>query len=443
MKAWIILLVAVSVAAAAQMEAESETVTLEEAVEIALVRHPDVEMARAGADAVKGMIREVRAQALPEVDLFADALRSRDPSLLNSSGLDKFPEELRNALIPEAVNFYSYGVSVRQPVYTAGKVGIALRLASMEAEGSLVDIDRAEQDLALDVVNAYYDLLWTERYKLQVLETQEQRRLHAEMARTRFENGVATEVDVLRSEVAVSNGMPQVVRADNAIRQARSLLNYYLVRPVDYPTRVVGEFQETSWEGWDLEELMGEAHRRRPELLRLRIDEQSAETQIDLAKAENRLSVDFVGAYGLISRQPTNLVDRLYGRWNLGLSLTLPVFDGFKRSGMVWQATANQRAARLEREKTEQQIRLAIQQGLDEIRAAQGTIAAARTNIEQAEKVLEMTQNNYKFGAATTLDIVDAQTALSQAQINLLLGLRDYWVTRASLMWTAGREPWE
>jgi len=443
MRFWTVLLVAVSLPASAQVGTEPETVTLEEAVAIALARHPDVETARTAAEGLQGRIREVRAQALPEVDLFADATRSRDPSLLNASGLDKFPEELRNALVPEPVNLYDYGVRVSQPVYTAGRVGTALRLASVEAEGALTDIDRAEQDLALEVVKAFYALLGTERYRTQVMETQEQRELHAEMARTRFENGVATEVDVLRSEVAVANGMPEVVRAENAIRQARAQLNYYLVRPVDFPTQVSGEFQESQWEELDLEALMLDAERRRPDLLRMRIAEQSAATQLELAKAENRMSVDFNAAYGLVAREPRNLLDRLYSRWNVGLSFTLPIFDGFQRSGMIWQATANQRTARLEREKAEQQVRLGIQQGLDELRATQETVAAARANIEQAERVLEMTQANYQFGAATTLDIVDAQTALSEARTNLLRGLHDYSVARANLLWTVGREPWQ
>jgi outer membrane protein TolC len=121
----------------------------------------------------------------------------------------------------------------------------------------------------------------------------------------------------------------------------------------------------------------------------------------------------------------------------------LPVFDGFKRSGMVWQATAAERTARLEREKLEQQICLAIQQGFDELKAASETIAAAQANVAQAEKVLGMMQSNYKYGAAITLDIVDAQTAVSVARSNLLRGLHDYAVARATLRWSGGQTPWE
>ena len=443
MRLWFLLALAVCVPAAAQQAAEKETVTVEEAVRLAIDRHPDVGKARAASDVLKGKIREVRAQALPDVSIVADGTRTRDPGLLNSSGIDKFPPELRDALIPTAINVFDYSVNLKQPLYTAGKVGTALRLASVEAEGALVDVDRAEQDLALGVVKAYYALLWAERDKELVAATQAQRKLHAEMARTRFKNGVATEVDVLRSEVAVANGAPELVRADNAIRQARALLNYYMVRPIDFPTRTSAEFPEKPWEESSVDALFQEAARGRPELHRLRIAEQSAAAQFQLAKAENRMRVDATAGYGIVSRLPKNLVDPLYRRWNVGVSFTLPVFDGFKRSGMMEQAAANQKATHLERERVEQQVRLGLQQGGDDLKAARETITAARTNIEQAERVLTMTQDNYRFGAATTLDIVDAQTAVTVARTNLLSGQHDYSIARANLLWTLGKRPWE
>jgi len=422
---------------------DSAALTLKEAVQIALQRHPDVEKARAAADVLKGRIREVRAQAFPEVNFTSNVLRWRDPSLLNASGLDKFPAELRDALVPSGVNLFDYSLSIKQPLYTAGKVGTALQLAKTEAEGAAIDIDRAKQDLALEVVKAFHGLLWAEHARDLAAETQQQRKQHAEMARTRFRNGVATEVDVLRSEVNVANGAPELVRVENAIRQSRALLNFYLVRPIDFPTRAIGKFEEKTWEPKDLTKLTEQAINNRPELLRLRINERTAETLFDLARAESRMRLDFNSSYGIMSRLPENLFDKLYSRWAVGVNFTLPVFDGFRRSGLVAQAAASERTARLERQRNEQQVGLAVQQGLDELTAARETIQSARANVGQAERVLSMTQNNYKYGAATTLDIVDAQTALSVSRTNLLRGLFDYSMARAQLLWVLGKPPWE
>jgi outer membrane protein TolC len=423
--------------------AEPETVTLGEAVKLALERHPDVGKAKAGAEVLKGRIREVRAQALPDIAINGGWNRMRDPSFLNSPSFDQFPKELVDALNPTGANIFLYSLSVKQPLYTAGKVGTALKLASVEAEGAVAEIDRAQQDLAVDVVRAYYSLMWAERYQELVAETERQRKAHLDMARTRFENGVATEVDVLRSEVALANIEPELLRAQAAIRQARALLNYYLVRPIDAPTRVAGRFEDKPWDEFELAELEKEAIRRRPEMDRLRVAERSSGVMLDLARAESRLRADFSSEYGIMSRLPKNLFNDRFVRWSFGVNFTLPVFDGFRRSGMVSQAVANQRAARLEREKLEQQVRLSIQQGLDEITATRETVRAALANVRQAEKVLEMMQANYQHGAATTLDVVDAQTALSTARTNLLRGLHDSSVARANMRWTLGRTPWE
>ncbi len=256
MKAWCltILLFALVLSAAPAGLATQDwgPVTLEEAVRIAIDRHEDVGKARAAAEALKARVREVRSQALPEIQIVSDAMRWRDPSLLNASGLDKFPEELRSALVPSGVNAFDYSVTFKQLLFAQGRVGKALRLASIEAEGSQTEIDRAQQDVALGTVRAFYDLLWAERYRTLVAETQDQKTLHAEMARARYEHGVATEVDVLRSQVAVANGAPDLVRADSGIKQARALLNYYLGRPLDFATQLAGDFQEKPWDGSDI-----------------------------------------------------------------------------------------------------------------------------------------------------------------------------------------------
>ena len=107
-----LLLASVIVPRAAASEVEA--VTLAEAVELALKRHPDVEKARVAADILKARIREVRAQALPDIAVNSSFTRWRDPSLLNASGLDKFPAELRDALVPSAVNLFDYHIAFKQ-----------------------------------------------------------------------------------------------------------------------------------------------------------------------------------------------------------------------------------------------------------------------------------------------------------------------------------------
>lgn len=428
---------------AAQELSEKPALTLQEAVALALERNPQVLIAREQVPALEGKIREVRAEALPFLSLNSSALRWRDPAFLNSASFDEIPEEFRNALTVKGANLFDYNLRVTQPVYTSGKVGTALKIASLEAEGVTVDVARAEQELRLRVVRAFYDLLLSDRLLVVARQTVEQREQHLEMARRRYEAGVATEVDVLRSQVSLANAQPELLRAENEVRRARAVLNNLLVRPTDFPTEAVGDLTFVETAPPEFEEAARHAADRRPELQRLRLNERSTEQQHKLANAENRLRVDFSGQYGFSARLPENLVNHNFKSWMFSVNLKLPLFDGGRRSGLVQQAVSLERRARLARVEAENNVRLEVQTALDELRRAEKTVDAARLNVREAERVLEMMQNNYQYGAATTLDVTDAQTSLALARTNLLRGLYDHTLARAQLRYAMGFDPVE
>jgi outer membrane protein len=441
----ILILIGILVPASARPQelAEKAALTLEEAVALALERNQQVLIARAQSDILKGRYREVRAQALPSLTFNGSALRWRDPSFLNSSSFDKIPAEFRNALQVIPANLFDYNVSVSQPLYTSGKVGTALKLASLESEGVGVDRAQVEQEIRLRVIRAFYDLILAERLLEVSRAAVELRQKHLEMARTRYTAGVATEVDVLRSQVSVANAQPELIRSENSVRHARSVLNNLLVRPVDYPTVALGELTFVPRPKEDAQQIVRQAVGHRPELQRLRIDELEAESQKKLANAENRLRVDFNGQYGFSARDPSNLWNHDFSRWMFTLSVALPIFDGGRRAGLFQQAVAQRKVAELARSEQENAVRLEVQTALDELERAEKTVEAARLNVREAERVLTMTEDNYRYGAATTLDVLDAQAALTAARWNLLQGLHDHVLARAQLRWVTGVDPLE
>jgi outer membrane protein len=429
-----------SARAATDLPARPE-LTLADALNLAMERNPQVLMARARMDVLAGKIREVRAQALPSVDLNGSALRWRDPSFLNASSFDKIPQEFRDALVVVPSNLFDYNISVSQPLYTSGKVGTALRLASLESKGSGVDREQVEQQVRLQVIRAFYGLLLTQQQLKVAQETVHQREKHLEMARARFAGGVATQVDVLRSQVSVANARPELIRAESSVRQARAVLNNLLVRPMGFPTQAVGQLAYTPQPKMDLQEVVQQASDHRPEVVRARINEREAADQQKLASAESRLRVDFNGQYGISSRLTSNLFNHEFSRYLFTVSVGLPLFDGGRRSGLVRQAIANRRIAELTRVEAENNVRLEAQTALDEMERAEKTVEAAQLSVHEAERVLNMMQDNYKYGAATTLDVLDAQTALTTARGTLLQGLYDHTLAQAQLRYVMGLNP--
>ncbi len=422
---------------------EEPGLTLQQAVTLALERNPQVLMARARTDALAGKIKEVRSQALPNIALNGSGLRWRDPSFLNASSFDKIPPEFLDALVVTPANLFDYNISVSQPLYTSGKVGTALKLASLESEGAGVDQARTDQEIRLQVVRAFYGLLLAQEQVRVAKDTVQQREKHLEVARARFAAGAATQVDVLRSQVSVANAQPILIRAENGVRQARSMLNNLLVRPLNFPTEAMGTLDFKPGVAMSLDEVIRQAYEHRPELQRARINVLESKDQLKLANAESRLRLDFNGQYGVSARDPANLLSREFTRWVFTFSVGLPVYDGGKRSGLVQQAVANRRVEELAQVEAESKVGLEAQTALDELARAKQTVEAARLSVREAEQVLEMTQNNYKYGAATTLDVLDAQTALTIARATLIQGLYDHTVAKAQLHYVMGLDPLE
>lgn len=417
---------------------ESQPLSLEAAVRMALERHPDIHVAMEQLLELQGKITEVRSGAFPQVSLQGYGLRLRDPSILNSSSFDDVPQEFREALVPRANNMFDMGLTVRQPLYTAGKVGTALRLAEASLEEKKADRESVRQQLTFLVFQAFHDLLLAEANRDVVRETYGQRLKHLEQARSRYEHGVATEVDVLRSEVNVANMEPDIIRADNRVRLSRSTLNNLIVVDLETPTRIEGKLEYRPWIVENLETIQALSLERRPALQTLRHQLQQARLTLSLAQAENKLSVDLEGKIGYTVRQPQNFFDNDYSRWSITANFNLPLFDSGRKAGLIVQAKARVRTAEHMLAKYENDVRLEVNQAYDDMQSSAEAIAAARLSINQAEKVLEMMQANYQYGAATTLDVTDSQTALTVARNAQIGAIYEYEMAKARLRLASG-----
>jgi outer membrane protein len=421
----------------AQDKAEPR-LTLKDAVQLALKRNPEMRIAQDEMDELNGKITEVKSGAFPQVTFQGYGLRMRDPSILNSSSFDKVPKEFKDALIPEASNMFDLGFDVKQPIFTAGKVRTALKLARESLSEKDASRESVRQQLTFRVFLAFNDFLLAEANREVVKETQQQRLSHLEQARIRFKNGVATEIDVLRSEVNVANMEPDLIRADSRVRLARAAINNLIVADLEAPTQIVGSLEYHPWAVDSLEEIQRRTLELRPELLVARKQLQEARLTQSLAQAENKLTVDMEGRWGYSAREPKNLFKNDFSRWNVTFNFRLPLFDSGRKSGLIAQAFSRVNAAEQRLAQLENNIRLEVKQAYDEMQSSAKAIAAARLNVGQAEKVLSMMQANYQYGAATTLDVLDSQTALSLARNAQISATYDYEIAKARLRLASG-----
>ena len=262
------------------------------------------------------------------------------------------------------------------------------------------------------------------------------------MARNRRAAGVATELEVLRAEVSLANEQAQLLALEGQADQDRGALNAVMVRPIETPIEPSDALDFVSFPV-TLEEVIAEAWVSRPELKAVALTEQILEDFVGIAQAESRPRLDLDAAYGFSVRRPGNFFDNDFSKWNAAVTLTVPVFDGFRTAGKVAQARAERAKAAQDRIGLENRIRLEARTALDRLQVAERIFQVAELNVKQAQRALDMTQANYGHGASTSLDVLDAQAALTQAESNRLLALYEHANARAGLRYVMARDPLE
>lgn len=433
------LLVVLAIVAAAP--AGAEALTRAQAVERALAANPDMRKAQEDLTILRGRADEALADALPDVKVIGTGTRYRDPGLLNSSSFDAFPPELRDSLTPVPANLFEGTAELRQTIFSF-KLGKAIRAAKLARQMGAEEVVRARQATALLAVRAYNDFVLGLEKIAVARKAVLQKEKHLEMARNRRQAGVATELDVLRSQVDLENQRAVLLRIQGEAELARGNLNATMVQPIDTPIEPVDRLEYLPL-AVTLDEAVRQAWERRPEAKAILLNERIYEQLIGVAQAEGRPSLDFYGQYGWSVREPRNFFEGDFTKWTAGVTLTIPVFDGFRTRGKVAQARAERNKVAQDRIALENRIRLEAKEGFDRLAVAKSVLEAAELNVTQAQRALEMTQANYQHGAATTLDVIDAQAALTLAESNRLQGLYDHANARATLRYVTAQDPLE
>lgn len=429
---------ALALCAAAALPAPAEPLSRVEVVARALQANPGVQKSLEDLAVLNGRKGEALADALPEVNLYGTFTRFRDPSLLNSSSFDDFPPDLRESLRPVPANIYDGRVELRQTLFSF-KIGRALRAARLAGSLGAEDVRRARHDVALEAVRAYNDYLLALEQVTVAGKSVRQKEKHLEMAGNRRAAGVATDLDVLRSRVDLENAKVVLRRLRGQSDLARATLNAVMVRPIDAPVEPTDTLAYAALD-LPLEEVVREAWSNRPEARAADLSERIYGEFVGVAQGDGRPRLDFALDYGWSVRRRSDFFDRDFSKWNVAVTLKVPLFDGWRTASKVAQARAERNKATQDRIDLENRIRLQAKGALDRLNVAQEIFAAAELNVQQAQQALDMTQANYSHGAATTLDVLDAQAALTQAESARLEALYDHANARASLRYVMARD---
>jgi len=401
--------------------------SLARAVEIALQNQYDVLSAREEISGLEGQIVEVRSEALPQLSLEASGGKSYDESTARIFGIDA-----------EVQDFYQVKLTGQQLIYSWGKVGAAIDAARLQRERAGFDLAGVERQVKFTTHIAYYDLLLAKKLLHVAERTLEQRKLHLEVAQKRFDAGAGTKFEVIRSNAEVASARVPLIEARTRIRIAEANLNSVLAQPQETQIEPTDILEYQPFDIPELGQVIADALKNREELASLGKSRETALKAIEISEATNMPSFLAFGEYGFNSDVPGEL-NTNNEVWVAGLSMRFPFFDGLRTQGLVARSTSDLRLTDIALEKLRQSITLEARRALDALIEAVEVYEAAGAAVEAAERSLELAEESFKHGVATTVDVIDAEVSLSDAVTARARAMRNHMAARAGLLAVTAR----
>ena len=452
--------------------ADSVTMTLDAALARSTGESQEVRLARAQVDYARTQVRAARSAALPQLDgqlaytrTFAspfsggtfelpDSLKFEpDPSAPLEERVryleDKVPNAALGALgslfgnLPFGrPNTYVARLTGAQTLWSGGRVGAALRIAT-EFEAA-AELQLAEQvaDIELQTRTAYFNALLAQEMEniAAAAVVQAEAFLREEALRRRA--GTSSDLDVLRAEVALENLRPQLIAARNAADLAKldlkRLIDVPLTQPIVLTTPLtVPSAQDLATPTIDARALLARraALEAQERLVTIR------EQQVRIAKGASLPSVGLSFAYGR-QLQPARTFGFGDEPWQKDASATIavqvPIFNGFRRQAEVQQARIELAQERLRLSQLQENLQLQYERALGEKQRAAADLAARQRTVEQAQRVHDLTVLRYQQGLATQLEVTDARLALLQSRTNLAQAISAFYLADAGVARAAG-----
>lgn len=398
--------------------------TLTDTILIAFKNNKDIQMQEAEISVAKADVLGAISPFLPQVNFKAGYTRN-----------DKV---LAENIFSGYENDNSAGVYISESVYSGGANTANLKKAELSLEAQKETLRAKKMDVEFDAKRLYYGLLLAYENERISRETLDQAIAHYENVKQMYKNGTASRFDLLQSGIQVSLLEPNLVKAKNEIDSLKADLNKLLGRKVDFPINIK-EKLSYSFIGINENEFLKMAYLRRPEMQLKSLGIDIDKWEIKMAKSGYRPQIDLSGGLTYRSDNLGDMFTRKQGNWNAGISVNIPIFEGFSTKAKVDAARARYAQAKIDKDNLIDAIAVEVRKACLNLKESASIIQSQRSNVQEAREALRIAEVSFRNGVAINLDVLDSQVSLAQIQTNLASGIFDYLMALAYLDRSIGK----
>ena len=409
--------------------------SLQDALSLAIQHNKKLQVVLQEHEIARGGVLKSYSAALP--NLSANA---------NYTKLDETPSfDVGNQHVSMGFdNNYSAGLTVKQPIAHGGAISAGLRAARFNALLSDEKIRTAVELTVFNASRAYFEVLLANQL-LQVSKSavKSSERYLSDVQKKKNQ-GVASEYNVLRAKVEVSNFRAELIKQKNAVNLAITKLLHAMGMSQESDIILTDKLEHQPVKPV-FEEAIRIANEKRSDLYKAELRIRMQREALRIARSRFWPQVDAFFSQEWARPDPHSSTSDEWGdAWIAGAALSFPVFDGFNRYGKVVEESARLKQAEVNLVKAEESTFLEVKQAILDIKDAEEFVESQKMNLKHTNEGLRLVQVGYKEGINTEVEVMDAQTALTRSQALFYQAIYSHTLARLYLqkaMGILGPEP--
>lgn len=390
-------------------------ITLEQAVDVAYRNSQALQAALLTLEQSEAAVTEARAAYLPSVAAGAN-LTTQESNVSTIPGLGQVGDSTVDTTLGSSLD-------ISYDILTGGSRAAAFRAAEFQQQVNALAVEVQQAQIRLDTSNLYYALQDAgEQIRINQSFLQEAER-NLRDSRLRQEVGVGTRFDTLRAEVQFANARQSLIQSQSQQRIARRDIARLLNLP---PTAGIEATPVVVAENWPLtlEESIVLAFQNRAELEQQLLQADISEQQRQIALAAIRPQVSLFANYN-VQGQIDN-TDSFQDNYSFGARFNMTLFDGGAARARARQQALGGAIAEAQFAQSLDEIRFDVEEAYFNLQANQENIATSEVAVAQAQEALDLANLRLEAGVGTQLDVLTAQSELTQAQANNVSAILGY-----------------
>lgn len=434
---WTSLSFMITLAAASGLSAQS--LTVDDAVETALAASPAVQAAAARAEAGGERAKQAGGHRWGRLDLAETFNVTNNPAetfalTLNQGRFDFdefFTSDPNN---PAALSTWMTTLDLTLPIYTGGQIGARVHQAETMAGAGHETWRHTGEQVAFDTATAFVNLAKA-RENVELLgKARNTTAEHVKLAEAYADQGFILDADVLDARVYLSEMEDMLEQAKNGARLAQAALNFHMgadqgtprdLAPLPPPTTITGELGE-----W-----VSAAVDRRHDLAAARQQAAAGKLETKVARSSYLPEVAIVGRYGLYD----DTIFGSNGRSGTVMAVAkINLFGGIAGSKQHKAAELDTVSFEADIRRFEEGVKLEVRQAWQDLDTAHARHATAKDALAAANESLRVREQRFKQGLDKMVDLLDAETALREAETRELVARYDVMLSTTRLLFVSG-----